>query len=286
MIDYIQGTAKLGWRSLLLTVRRYGRHRSADAAAGMTYYAMFALFPLLLFLVTVGSLVLKSEQAQDQIVRLVTAVLPVSNELVVSILGQVLSARGTVSAVAAVSLAWSSSGFMAILTRQINRIWPMTVRRHVVRVRLLGFGLLGGMATLLLLWLGITTSIWPMVRHFVEQGILADMLLGHGIWVLIASWVTPLIIFFAVYYVAPNTHVIWWGAFIPAMLATLIWKLATQLLVWYLRSGWAGYHLVYGSLSGAMVLMLWLYVSAVVLLFGAHLSAVICRKETILRQLA
>jgi len=71
----------------------------------------------------------------------------------------------------------------------------------------------------------------------------------------------------------PNTHVLWregaWGALVASLAAEII----TWCFAWYLKSGFANYSLVYGSLSAIAALLFWIYLLGTIVLFGAHLGA-------------
>jgi len=262
---------------------RFSKHRAPEAAAGMAFYAMFGLFPLLLFLIAVGSFILELEQARERVLALVLTVIPTSQELVVKNLEQVLRLRGTMGAIAVVSLLWSASGFFAILGHQINRIWPRASTRSPVKRRLLGIGMVSALALLLILWLGFTAVLELLPRLSVSFGESLQNYRAplHAFLSRALHWVFPFLLFFFLYWFIPNTkvpvRVSLWGA----LVATLAWKVATMGFIWYLSSGLSRYQLVYGSLGSVIALMFWIYLSSLILLFGAHLSAVLSERVAI-----
>jgi membrane protein len=67
-----------------------------------------------------------------------------------------------------------------------------------------------------------------------------------------------------------------------ALVITLIWRLASSAFQWYLGSGFARYEVIFGSLSAIVVLLLWIYISSVILFFGAHLCAASAGKVSII----
>jgi membrane protein len=87
------------------------------------------------------------------------------------------------------------------------------------------------------------------------------------------TWLLLFIILLTLYRWIPNTKVAWnqgaWGALIASLAA----EVATLAFTWYLRSGFAKYSLVYGSLGAVAVLLFWIYLLSFVVLFGAYLSA-------------
>lgn len=281
---------KRTWRRLLLLARRdlltawsiakmavvnYGETHSAEAAAGLAYYATFTLFPLLLFLIVFASSVLESESVQADILALVIETLPTAQDLVVQNVEQVLRLRGTVGVLAGLSLLWSASGFFVILTRQVGRVWPDAGERSAIEQRVFAFGIVGGLAVLLAIWLSLSASAISR---------LPEAVLAHFPWlqprvvpmlVQLVGWLFPLVFLFFVYHALPKRRVGWVESIVAALVATGLWRAVTAGLVWYLGSGLSRYQLIYGSLSSMMVLMFWLYLCGQILLLGASLCAAI-----------
>jgi membrane protein len=63
------------------------------------------------------------------------------------------------------------------------------------------------------------------------------------------------------------------------LVATIGWELVKAAFAWYLSSGLARHHLVYGSLGAVVALMLWIYLSSLIILFGAHIGAAIGQRR-------
>ena len=269
--------ASASWAVFRFAVKRFAELRAGEAAAGMAFYALFSLFPMLLCLVAVGSRVLEAEEARREVIDLATRFLPISQELVIQNLRQVLRSRGAIGAIATISLLWSASGFLMILGRQINRVWPAAPSRTVAQGRLMALVMASGLAGLLMIWLSLTTVLTFLLRFNLP---LKGALLGYGpvvraIVYQLIPWVLPFSCFAFLYRFIPNTSVGWIEAFSRALVATLAWKASTAGFIWYLASGFPRYHLVYGSLGSVVVLMFWIYLTNSITLFGAHLSAAI-----------
>jgi membrane protein len=97
----------------------------------------------------------------------------------------------------------------------------------------------------------------------------------------IASRVIPWLFIFAMflflYRWVPNTEVTWSEANWGALVAASAWEAGRAGFAWYLSSGLAKYQLIYGSLGAVVALMLWIYLSGLITLFGAHLCATIAQ---------
>jgi len=257
------------------TIQRFGDARASQAAAGMAYYALFSLFPLLLFLVAAGSFVLESEQAYQQAVGLVTEAAPISQELIESNFQQVLRLRGPVGIVGLIGSLWSASGFFTTLAYQINRAWPEADSRHFLERRLVALGMVGSLAGLLALSLisSAVLDLLPRLQVPLWGGV---SVYETPLWAVLSNvvpWLFTVFLFLGLYLWVPNTPVKGSAAFGSALVAAAAWEVASNAFAWYLGSGLARYKVVYGSLGAVVALMLWIYISSWIILFGAHLSA-------------
>ncbi len=263
------------YRAVALSLDRFSNCAASQAAAGMAYYALFSLFPLLVFLVALISLFLQAQEAERQVFEFVNQFVPISQELVIKNLGQVLALRGPISAVAALSLLWSASGFFAILGRNVNRAWPNARTPNFFQHRLLALAMVGVLALLLLL-LVIWNAVLSVLSELAHPLMLTLPLLRPLVRIL-TTQVAPILVSFCLFLVlyqsVPRARVRWRDAFWGAAFATLAWRLATAALVWCVGSGLVKYDLVYGSLGSLVALMFWIYITSWVALFGAHLSA-------------
>jgi len=91
----------------------------------------------------------------------------------------------------------------------------------------------------------------------------------------LVPWALTFFMVLGLYRWAPNARVRWSEAAWGALAATLCWEMSKMGFGWYLESGLARQQLIYGSLGTVVALMLWVYLSGLIILFGAHLSAAI-----------
>jgi membrane protein len=251
----------------------FSETRASQAAAGLAYYAIFSIFPFLLFIIAIGSYFLDRQQAYQIATRLVQNALPVSSQLITENLKQVLSARGAVSVISLVTLLWSASGFFSNLAYNINLAWQGASRRNFFEKRLVGLGMIAGLGLLLLLSL---TLDW--VVPYLDALIASPLPLGlWRFFSILGSWLTIFLLFLALYAWVPTEGVYWSAALWGALVASVGWKVATSGFSWYIQSGLGKYQLVYGSLGAIVALLFLIFIMATVTLFGAHLSAAIDR---------
>lgn len=260
-------------------VRRFNDARAPEAAASMAYYAVFSLFPLLLFLVAAGSFILEGEQAYRLVVGFFTQVFPTSQDLIEENIQRVLELRGPVGIVGLVSLLWSATGVFTTLAHNIDRAWLEAEARNFLERRLVALGMVGTLAGLSALSLLSTTvvNLLPRLQVPLWGGL---SVYETSLWVVFSNlvpWLFTFLTFLGLYRWVPNTEVTWSEAFWGALVAALAWEAATRAFAWYLRSGLVRYELVYGSLGTIVALMFWIYLSGWIALFGAHLSAAVAQ---------
>jgi membrane protein len=262
-------------------LRRAARHfqqvNVPQAAASMAYYALFSLFPLLLLLISLTSVVLKNDAVQQQIFRYLNEAIPVSQEFVQQNIQQVLSSRGPVSIIGIATLFWSASGFFSAMVTSINAAWPQTEQRGFLGRRMLAFGMVVGLASLLLASLTARTilHLLPIVSRHLSLDIQAFQSTTWKASVVILPSLLHFLVFLTLYRLVPTTRVSWRAAIGGASAAFLMWESITYVFSWYVTSGIAKYQLVYGSVGRLVALLFWIYLGSLSLILGAHLCATI-----------
>lgn len=262
-------------RMLRIAIMQFGDSNSTQAAAGMSYYAFFSLFPLLLFLIVGASYILEVQSAYDFIMENVFQVLPTAQNLIDANLQQVLRSRGAVGLLGLIGFLWSGSSFFSILARNINRANPNSHKRNFLEDKAVAFMMIG-MLTLLLglsILSNTITGILPKTDFFYlnEKPIHETILWRY--FIKTVPFIVTLALLILLYRYIPKRRIGWRGVLIGSFLAAFSWQGITRLFTWLLAQGLVQYELVYGSLSAVVALMFWIYLISTITLFGAHLSA-------------
>lgn len=245
-------------------------------SAGLAYYALFALLPLLVVLALVVGAVLSADAARALVERLTDAVLPGgAADLVIQTLRDLESQRGTLGLLAALGLLWSATTGLGVLVQGVDAAYHRPTGSAMVRHRLKGLGIV--LVLGLFLIGALVASV--VVRVMAIVGFEGLGLSGELATVL--SWLLPVIGLMALYRWGPTVRPRWLAVSGAALAAGLGWRLALTLFAWYLARGFDRYQVIYGALSSAIVLLLWLYVSASIVLMGAHLCASLARGRDI-----
>lgn len=249
----------------------------------MAFYALFSLFPLLILLVVIASFFLLSPQAYDTAIRLLGQFVPVSRSAIRDIISGVLEQRSAVTLLGLVGLAFSASSLFSAVATNINRAWPTARRRRFFRRQLTALAVVGLVVVLLVLSIFVRVAV-RLIVFYGRLGPGSLPILGWipvlQTWLLagisgVVRWVLACLIFLAIYRWVPRTRVPWSSALWAALVAGSAWELAAFLFTWYLGAGLVQYELIYGSLGAIITLMVWFYLTALILLFGAHLSSAI-----------
>lgn len=259
----------------------YSHANGSEAAAGMTFYAVFSLFPLLAVIVTITSLFLSQQQTTTLLLTYISPVFPISRTLILENIQRFVHQRGTFGLVGAVVFFWSASGVFFILAQNINRAWEKARVRSYIQERLVGFALTGLILGLLVLGLIVTTGFNVLVR--LQPSFLRNWLNDlNPLWQAgteLAAFLLTFGVFLFLYRYIPSVEVRYSEAVWGALLVSCGWALVSAVLAWYFRSGLAQYNVLYGSLAAPVVLMLWLYLNNIIILFGAHVCAAISKRR-------
>lgn len=260
-------------------VQRFSETRAPEAAAGMAYYALLSLFPLLLVLVAVSSFFLRQEQARQEVITFITQAIPISDGLIARNIEQILRLRGTVGLVGLIGALWPATAVFTILARNVNLAWSDTESRGFLEKRLVALVVVGTLAVLLVLSLLSSTALDLLARFQIPLNG-GGALYSTTFWRILSALVPGFLMFFlflALYRWVPNTTVHWRAAFWGALLAAMGWQIAAEGFTWYVSSGLVNFELAYGSLATVVALLLWIYLSGLITLLGAHLTAAVDR---------
>lgn len=272
------GVRQLGGLTLGELGRRVWRELQKDEvterAAALSYYFLFALFPALLFMTALLSY-LPLAGLQERLLAYAADMLPPAAALTLErTLAEIVNARrGGLVSVGVLATLWAGSAGMVSVMTAMNVVYGIEERRPWWRRRLLAIALTLGFSVFIIAAL-VLMVFGPRIGRLV-----ADWLwLGE---IFTATWNVlsiPLVIAFAligiqlVYYVAPARRRPWRWITPGAGLALVAWlAMSYGLRVWVSHFG--NYSATYGSIGGVILLILWLYLTSVVLLVGAEVDA-------------
>src|SRR5215212_5252189 len=137
-------------RILMSVVKGFTKDRVTNAAAAMTYYGIFSLFPLLLLFMALAGLALQSnEQAREQILAVVMGLLPQGQDQLQQVIVGVIDAKGVAAGIGILALLWSALGWFQVIDYNVNQIWGVDKPRSFVKGKLFALAMvaaIGGVA--------------------------------------------------------------------------------------------------------------------------------------------
>jgi membrane protein len=250
------------------TAEAAGNHDATHMAAGVAYYAILSIFPLLLGLIAVFGFFLSSVDLQGQLLNYVGDNIPGATDILKENLGSIIELRGIMGVLSIIGLLWSGSTMFSALGLAINRAWDISRRRPFFIRKARELGMVFGIGILFLLSLGASAiiSIMRGVLHLPA----ADMIIVN-----VASWLVAFLLILAVflllYKLIPNTRTYWRDTWPGALLAAVLFEIARTLFIFYLAN-FANYQLIYGSIASIIVLLVWIYYSAFIMILGAEFA--------------
>lgn len=261
------------------TWEKISKDEVLNRAAALTYYFLLALFPLLLFLLTLlGFMASAGGELRQNLFTALARVMPSSaGGLVQQTITQVVNGAGGGKAFfSIVGALWAASAGMVSLMQMLNVAYEVKERRSFIRSRGTAVGLT--IAASILVILALTVTLYG--------GKIADVVSSHvglgGAFTMawkVVQWPVMLGFMFAtfalIYYFGPDLDSPEWHWITPGSAVGLaLWILASLGIKLYLAF-FNSYNKTYGSLAGVVILMLWLYVTGIAILIGGEVNAVI-----------
>ncbi len=253
--------------ALLRYLSRTAVHTYAFSVAAN---AILSLFPFIVLMLTIARL-LHSAQMVNVIRGMLQVLLPTGQEFVTRNMVYLVYSQKRVAAVSVVMLLISSTGVFLPLEVALNQVWDVKENRSYWRNQLISLGLAFMVGVLALVSIAVSASHETLLKliflghtgtpffHFMERTILR-----------ILGVVASISLFFLIYWVLPNRHVRVMAVLPGAIVTGVLWEAAKQLYVTVLP--WLDLKSVYGPFSISVGLMLWAFLSGLILLAGAHFS--------------
>jgi Ca2+-transporting ATPase len=266
------------WRVLLLAVEKYIETDGEQRAASFAYYALFALFPLIILLVTIGSIFLDKTQVANAIVGFINDHLLVEpggqQDVVVKTINGVIHSRTRAGFVSFLAVAWSSLGFFHALVRGVNKAWG-THEYPWWRLPLKNLTMLGIFASVLLIGIVIPLVMTAIENFWLSQHLVHDFGAVNFLIKKVRPLLTTLVLFYGLtmfYKFAPRRRTLLSEVWVSALIVTMSLQALKIFFVLYVKN-FAQFNAIYGAFGAVVVLLLWIYLTGSLIIFGGCLSA-------------
>ena len=264
------------------SVVEFIRDDCGHLAAAISYYAIFSLFPMLIFIVAIAGLLIQDKSIQDDIVNEVLKNIPLNegegrNSVTEAVRGVTDYSKGALGFLALAGLAWAGSSLFGALRKALNVAFDDTEsKRPFVPQKAIDLSLLLVLLVFFLASIGATAFLRIVRSNSSELGALGDVAADLGLLWDAASYAIPLVFSFvaftALYSLVPSRlrspRELWPGA----LVASLIFECAKLGFSFYLEN-FTSYDVVMGSLGGVAGFLFWIYLSANIMLFGAEVAS-------------
>jgi len=270
--DVPQEIPPKGWKDIAKrTAKEVKQDQVPLLGAGVAFYALLSLFPAMIAGISIYGLVADPETVRSQLDKLTEMLSPSTADLIGEQIKQVTSGAGGALGVATVigilTALWSASSGMKAMITGVNLAYDESEGRKFVKLRglavllTLGAMVLMGVALTLIVGFPALADSWPTALRWTA---------GIARWVLLAALLIGALA--VLYRYAPDRDEpkwtwVSWGSGI----ATVLWILASIGFSIYANS-FGNYNKTYGALAGIIILMFWLYLTAVIVLVGAELN--------------
>jgi membrane protein len=240
-------------------------------AAQLAYFFLLSLFPLLIFLVTLFPYL---PITQEDLLNLVRDFAPRGTmELIETNLTEMSQKNGALLSLGIIGTIWSASNGINSIVKALNKAYEVKEGRSFLKTR--------GMAILLTLAMIIVIVVALILPVFGKQiGVFLfsifelsdEFITGWNALRWLVSSVIIFIIFIGLYWMAPNKKFACRSAIPGAAFATIGWVLTSYAFSFYV-SNFGNYSATYGSIGAIIVLMIWFYISGVIIIIGGEVNA-------------
>jgi YihY family inner membrane protein len=260
------------WAILCLAVKKFLQIDGVQWAGAFAFNAFFSLFPLMILLVTIATAFVDRDRAGKEVIAYVESYVPISGEMqrhIFNIIAGVIKARGQAGAVALLILVWAALQYFITLICAINRAWGTEVNNWW-RLPLKSLALLGITTGAILLGMAV-----PVLMRMAKSWLFTVHNFHFWVYGPGSFFIPLLLVFFGLslfYKLAPHRPTRFAEVWVGALCATVLLRAGESLFVIYLKL-FPTFNAVYGAFGGIMALLLWIYVSGCIFIFGACLCA-------------
>jgi membrane protein len=247
-----------------------------DIGAMMAYYAVLAIFPMVLFVLSVGLLVLDDGTVREGLAMATSAMPPSVREMITAYVDKLLEASGAGFAILGAALAlWGASRGAVALMTALNQIFDKKETRSFVKRQAIAIGVTLTVAVLIIIALA-TLVAGPFLGHLLADrfglGGAFDVFWGIARWLLAGLLV--MFVWAILYKFLANTDAPF-RVFTPGAFVGVLGWLGISALFGVYLGHFNSYEATYGALGGAIIFLTWLWLSNIAILLGAEVNDVV-----------
>ncbi|MFJ8267663.1 YihY/virulence factor BrkB family protein [Peribacillus asahii] len=246
-------------------------------AAQLSYFFLLSLFPLLIVLFT---LVAYLPYSEEEILRTVHTFAPEkSMDLIEENLNKMMKGNGKLLSFGIFVTLWSASNGLNAIIRAFNRAYDVTENRSFFIAR--GMSIILTLAMVFVFLVALLLPLFGKQIIFflsVELGFSEEFIRVWNTLRWLISSVVLFFVFFMLYWIAPNKKLKCLSVLPGAIFATVGWVFMSLAFSFYVEK-FGHYSTTYGSLGGIIILMIWFYLSGIIIIIGGEINASVSEKK-------
>ena len=246
-------------------------------ASSIAYYALLSLFPFFLLALAILANVTDNDADREMVIGFVLRYFPRQFEFVNNQLRAMQSAGLKLGVFGSILMVWAAMGVFSTITNAVNHAWGVEKQPSYLKHKLMAFIMLVTASLLLLVGLLLVSAInVAEARWFAVIVTRAPGLLVLQGWAIkSASTIIFIVLVGLIFYFVPNAAVRFRDVWVGAVLTGLLWRVALAAFSRYVRD--LNRFSVHGSIAAVVVFLVWVYISAVILLYGVEVTAAYAR---------
>ena len=282
-ISTASANIRIGWALLKESSFAWFQDNAPSMGAALAFYAILSLAPVLIVATAVAGLGFWQKAAEAEALRHIQSLMGETGARILqnAILDSKRPALGAIaSMIGVITMLFGASGAFVELHDSLNKIWrverkPGSVLLGAIRQRFLSFALVLGTGILLLFSL-VSSAALAAVESFMGHLFPWSVLFWGSIDFIFWCGVIMLLLA-AIFKLLPDTEIAWTDVWIGAAIASLLFTTGKVVIGLYLAASAAGS--AYGAVSAPLVVLVWIYYSAQIVLFGAEITHVYANKH-------
>ena len=268
-----RGELRLTWLAIWRGLNSFYSSDDLTFASSIAYYALLSLFPFFLLAFSIIASITSTEADRQAVLNFVLKYFPQKFGFVDEQLTALQQAGLRLGVAGSVLMTWAAMGVFGAITSAVNHAWGVEKQPSFFKHKLISFVMLLLASVLLVVGLLLVSALNVVeARWFAE--VVTRIPVLQELQGIVLRWATTLIFILVVglvFYFVPNAQVRFRDVWVGAVITGLLWRLALAGFTYYV--GDMSRFSVHGSIAAVVVFLFWVYISAVILLYGVEVTA-------------
>ena len=266
-------------------VKNYGSNGDTNQAAAIALYAILSIIPLfILTMLMAGQFFGSYPNIQHDITEGIRGLHPYFSGDLLDQLGRIDEKQSVLGWVGIITLIWFSSMIFGAIETAFNLIFRTKSYRNYIVSKLLAIAMIPMMWAVGIASVGVTSVTAILAQQpTIFKG---EILIIHSFFFRYAlPYLVTVLFFTIVYKVIPPVRISWWNALIGSAIFSALMEMAKHFFGWYV-SNYTSYNVIFGSLQTVVILVIWVFYVALILLFCAEIISSFQRRDKVLLEKA